>query len=239
MKRSVDRSRVRDQPLTENTCRFASAPPCCWQGSPRAPAADRRRSRPGQCEGAGGADLRPVPRRRSFASGGRCSVALLVLPTGRTACRLSLGSRSAGRSQRRPRPPGRMAARMKADSPWAGRSRRELTSKGVSRPNVTRRRPRRAGTWPRRADRHATRDPAQGRPLTLARRLAVGRSLQPICSASSTMIPSVPRTYVRRRTGPGGNWPSSPSTPACATGRAATAGRSRWRAARRRSRPRT
>ena len=38
------------------------------------------------------------------------------------------------------------------------------------------------------------RDPAQGRPLTLARRLAAGRSPQPICSASSTMIPSGPRT---------------------------------------------
>ena len=31
-------------------------------------------------------------------------------------------------------------------------------------------------------------DPAPGRPLTLARRLAAGRSPQPICSASSTMI---------------------------------------------------
>jgi integrase len=38
------------------------------------------------------------------------------------------------------------------------------------------------------------RDPAPGRPLTLARRLAAGRSPQPICSASSTMIPSGPRT---------------------------------------------
>jgi hypothetical protein len=37
-------------------------------------------------------------------------------------------------------------------------------------------------------------DPAPGRPLTLARRLAAGRSPQPICSASSTMIPSGPRT---------------------------------------------
>jgi hypothetical protein len=34
----------------------------------------------------------------------------------------------------------------------------------------------------------------RGRPLTLARRLAAGRSPQPICSASSTMIPSGPRT---------------------------------------------
>ena len=31
-------------------------------------------------------------------------------------------------------------------------------------------------------------------PLTLARRLAAGRSPQPICSANSTMIPSGPRT---------------------------------------------
>jgi hypothetical protein len=34
-------------------------------------------------------------------------------------------------------------------------------------------------------------DPALGRPLTLARRLAAGRSPQPICSASSTMIADV------------------------------------------------
>jgi hypothetical protein len=34
----------------------------------------------------------------------------------------------------------------------------------------------------------------RGRPLTLARHLAAGRSPQPICSASSTMIPSGPRT---------------------------------------------
>ena len=37
-------------------------------------------------------------------------------------------------------------------------------------------------------------DPAPGRPLTLARRLAAGRGPQPICSASMTMIPSGPRT---------------------------------------------
>jgi hypothetical protein len=38
------------------------------------------------------------------------------------------------------------------------------------------------------------RDPASRRPLAPARRLAVGRSLQPICSASSMMMPSGPRT---------------------------------------------
>jgi hypothetical protein len=47
----------------------------------------------------------------------------------------------------------------------------------------------------RRRDRRMSQaDPALGRPLTLARRLAAGRSPQPICSASSTMIPSGPRT---------------------------------------------
>ena len=35
---------------------------------------------------------------------------------------------------------------------------------------------------------------AQLGPETLARRLAAGQSPQPICSASSTMIPSGPRT---------------------------------------------
>ena len=44
------------------------------------------------------------------------------------------------------------------------------------------------------AGRHPSDNPAPGRPLTLARRLAAGRSPQPICSASSTMIPSGPRT---------------------------------------------
>jgi hypothetical protein len=37
-------------------------------------------------------------------------------------------------------------------------------------------------------------DPVPGRPLTLARLLAAGRSPQPICSASMTMMPSGPRT---------------------------------------------
>jgi hypothetical protein len=37
-------------------------------------------------------------------------------------------------------------------------------------------------------------DTTAGRPLTLARRLAAGRGPQPICSASSTIIPSGPRT---------------------------------------------
>jgi hypothetical protein len=42
------------------------------------------------------------------------------------------------------------------------------------------------------------RGPAPGRPLTLARRLAAGRSPQPICSATSTMIPSGKSTLPSR-----------------------------------------
>jgi NAD(P)-binding Rossmann-like domain len=58
-------------------------------------------------------------------------------------------------------------------------------------------------------------DPAQGRPLTLARRLAAGLSPQPVCSASSTMIPFEQAVHL-----PAGVWYSSIwRTPGCRPGR--------------------